>query len=200
MVDDSSNDTEGGFDAAQAAAELAAALAEEPATSDAGSYTSILEDEVEALGCVLADKDKALAAAQEQAEAASAEVDRVRARIGRDADRTIERKHRAVLVSFLEVADDLDRVVQELSTHGVAPAIAQGVQMVRSKLHAVLIQHRAQHRPSLGLPFDPAHHEAVGIVPATDDTPAGSVVEVLLEGYELDEQTLRPARVVVAKG
>lgn len=200
MVDESSNDTEGGFDAVQAAAEFAAAMADDPATSDAGNYTAILEDEVEALGRVLADKDEALEAARGKAEAARAEVDGVRVRIKRDADRTIERKHRAVLVSFLEVADDLDRVVQELGTHGVAPAIAQGVQMVRSKLHAVLTQHRAQHRPSLGRPFDPAHHEAVGVVPATDATPAGSVVEVLREGYELDEQTLRPARVVVAKG
>lgn len=199
MVDEKSKDTEGGFDAAQAAAEFAAAMADEPAASDSDNYTATLEDEIEVLGRELADKSEALQAAQEKAAAASAEVDRVRARIKRDADRAIERGHRTVLVSFLEVADDLDRAVQELSAHGVAPAVAQGVQMVRNKLHAVLTQHRARHRPSLGLPFDPAHHEAVGIVPATDATPAGSVVEVLCEGYELDERTLRPARVVVAK-
>jgi len=202
MPDENSKNTNQGFDAAQAAAEFAAAMAGEPgepAPSDAGNYTAILEGEVETLERMLADKDEALRAAQEKSAAASAEVDRVRTRIEREAERTIDRAHRAVLLSVLEVADDLDRAVEQLSTHEVPPAVAQGVQMVRSKLHAVLAQHRARHRPSLGLPFDSAHHEAVSLAPATDATPAGSVVEVLSEGYELDEQTLRPAKVVVAK-
>ncbi len=201
MVDENSKDTEEGFDAAKAAAEFAAAMADEPAPSDEGSgnYTAILEDEIEDLKRTLAEKDQALEAANDKVAAASAEVDRVRTRIQREADRTIERKHRTVLVSFLEVADDLDRAVKELGRHEVAPAVAQGVELVRQELHTALKKHRAVHRPALGLPFDSAHHEAVGIVPATEAAPAGTVVEVLSEGYELDEQPLRIARVVVAK-
>ena len=193
------NDPENTFDAVQAAAELAAALSEEPPPSDDGNrYTTILEDEVETLGRLLAEREQALQSAHEKAADALAEVDRVRARIERDAAGTIERTRRAVLVSFLEVADDLDRAVEQLSAHAVAPALAQGVRMVQGKLNQVLHQHGARRRPSRGLPFDPAHHEAVGTVRATDAAAAGLIAEVVREGYEVAGETLRAARVVVA--
>jgi len=199
MPDDNADNTNEEFNAAQAAAEFAAAVADEPPAEDARNYTAILEDEVEALGRLLAERDEALLGLQEKSAAAAAEADRVRARIEREADGTIERKRRAVLVSFLEVADDLHLAVNELSVNGTAPALAQGVQLVRDKLHTVLTQHGAERRPSLGHAFDPAHHDAVGIVPATADAPAGTVASVLQEGYELAGEPLRPARVVVAK-
>ncbi len=188
-----------GFDAVQAAAELSAALADEAPASGGGNYTAILEDEVEALGRVVADKETALQAAQDKAAAASAEIDRVRARLERDAAATIERKRRDVLVSFLDVADDLDRAVGQFVAGEIAPALAQGVHLVRDNLHAVLKRHGVRRRLSLGEPFDPAHHEAMATVPATADVPDGTVADVLSEGYEIDEQDLRPARVVVAK-
>ncbi len=193
------------FDAVKAAAELAAALGDEPATVRASAdesptnYTAILEDEVETLTRLIEEKEQALQAAKENAASARAEVDRARARLERDATITIERKRRDVIVSFLDIADDLDRAASELNGNGVPAALAQGVTMVVSKLETVLIQHGAKRRPSLGEPFDSAHHEAVGTVPATEETPAGQIAVVLREGYELGEQTLRPARVVVAK-
>jgi len=199
MPDEDADKTNGDFNAAEAAAEFAAAVADEAPAEDARNYTAILEDEVEALGRMLAEKDEALLAVQDKAAATAAEADRVRVRIERDAASTVERKRRAVLVSFLEVADDLNLAVNELSSDGTAPALTQGVQMVRDKLQAVLTQHGAQRRPSLGLAFDPAHHDAVGIIPATADAPAGTVVSVLQEGYELAGEPLRAARVVVAK-
>ena len=123
----------------------------------------------------------------------------MRARIERDAEATIERGRRKVLIRFLDVADDLDRAVTVLGSHDVAPALAQGIQAVRDELRNAFKQHGVTRRPSHGEPFDPAHHEAIGTVPASDSTPAGSIAEVMQEGYALGEETLRAARVVVAK-
>jgi len=197
--------TEGSFDAVQAAAELAAALAREPAEAEAPSaggdnYTAILEDEVETLKTMLAEKEQALEAAQKKAATAAAEVDRVRTRIERDAKATIERGRRKVLISFLDVADDLDRAVAELDKHDVAPALAQGIGAVRDELRNAFKQHGVQRRPSLGETFDSAIHDAIGTAPATEQTPDGTIAAVLQEGYVLGEETLRAARVVVAKG
>ncbi len=198
--------TEEPFDAVKAAAELAAALGNVPgatepeAEANPTNYTAILEDEVEALQGELAEKQQALQDAQERAEAARAEVDRARARLTRDAEATIERKRRGVIESFLDVVDDLDRAAGELAKNGVDGAVAQGVTLVVAKFQTVLVQHGVKHRPSLGEPFDPAHHEAIGTVPATDETPDGTIAAVVQEGYDVGEQTLRAARVVVAKG
>ncbi|MCA9656048.1 MAG: nucleotide exchange factor GrpE [Myxococcales bacterium] len=205
---DHPQDTEQPFDAVQAAAEFAAAMAEElPLEEDAGGsgpgtdkYTALLEDEVETLKAMLAEKEEALLTAHDKAAAAKAEVDRVRARIEGAAANTIERGRRSVIASFLDVADALDRAVAELANGGVAPALAQGVQGVRAELHNVLGRHGAKQRPSIGQSFDPAHHEAIATVPATAETPAGTITAVLSEGYEIGDETLRVARVVVAMG
>lgn len=196
------------FDAAQAAAEFAAAMAEDPpAPSDVEAptpgndkYTALLEDEIESLKDLLAEKEEALAAAEAKVTTARAEVDRVRTRIEASAKNTIEHKRRSVLASFLDVADALDRAVTEIDNGGAMDALAQGVRGVRSEIHNVLGRHGAKHRPAMGQPFDPNYHEAIATVPATDEAPAGTITAVLSEGYDLGEATLRVARVVVAKG
>ncbi|MEM6292506.1 MAG: nucleotide exchange factor GrpE [Myxococcota bacterium] len=198
------------FDAVKAAAELAAALGEQPASAsgEGGSnYTAILEDEVEALQKALAEKDQQLAdkdaavrAAEAKANEARAEVARARTRLERDAKAEIERKRRAVIISFLEVADDLGRAAKELEAGDVPEALAKGVEVVVQEFAGVLKHHGVQHRPSLGQMFDSAHHEAIGTAPATDEVPDGTIAAVLSEGYDIGEDTLRAARVVVAKG
>ena len=44
----------------------------------------------------------------------------------------------------------------------------------------------------------PTEHEALSTV-AVEGTESGNVVEVLQKGYRLDEQLVRPARVVVSE-
>lgn len=205
MGDEDAKDSKPTFDAVQAAAEFAAAMAEssaEPPEAPAAGkdkYTDLLEDEIESLKALVAEKDNALDAAHQRAQAATAEVARARARIETSAKADAERKRRSVLTSFLDVADALDRAVAELDKGDVAPAVAQGVRGVRSELHNVLRQHGAKHRPSRGEAFDPAHHEAIATAPATAEHPEGTILDVLSEGYELGDETLRAARVVVAK-
>jgi molecular chaperone GrpE len=50
----------------------------------------------------------------------------------------------------------------------------------------------------VGLPFDPAIHEAVS-QQETTDVPEGQVVQQLRKGYRFKDRLLRPATVVVAK-
>lgn len=210
---ESTPETEGTFDAVKAAEELAAALGREPsseatsAATNPTNYTAILEDEVEALQRALAEKDEALAeksraleAAEAKAVEARTEVARARARLERDATAQIERKRRSIIASFLDVADDLDRAAEELAKGDAPEAIAKGVQVVVRELQRVLEQHGVRVRPALGQPFDSAYHEAIGTAPATEESPDGTVAAVLSQGYEIGEETLRAARVVVAKG
>lgn len=47
--------------------------------------------------------------------------------------------------------------------------------------------------------FDPHIHNAVSVVPASDERPVGSISEVLRHGYTREQRLLRPADVIVAK-
>jgi molecular chaperone GrpE len=51
---------------------------------------------------------------------------------------------------------------------------------------------------SLGQPFDPALHQAMGQM-ETADYPANTVAQQMQKGYQLNERLLRPAMVMVAK-
>ena len=51
----------------------------------------------------------------------------------------------------------------------------------------------------VGAPFEAAWHEAVAEAPPGARLPAGSVVEIVQQGYRLNQALLRPAKVVVAR-
>src|SRR6266699_281604 len=53
--------------------------------------------------------------------------------------------------------------------------------------------------PTVGEVFDPYVHEAIEAVEDSDQ-PEGMVVEEVLKGYKLGDETLRPARVKVSAG
>ncbi len=53
--------------------------------------------------------------------------------------------------------------------------------------------------PTVGEVFDPYVHEAIEAVEDSDQ-PEGMVVEEVLKGYKLGDETLRPARVKVSTG
>ena len=47
-------------------------------------------------------------------------------------------------------------------------------------------------------PFDPNYHMAIGQI-ESEDYESGQVVEVVQQGYKMDDAVIRPARVVIAK-
>jgi molecular chaperone GrpE len=52
---------------------------------------------------------------------------------------------------------------------------------------------------STGAAFDTELHEAVAMIPATDDAEKGMVKETVTKGYMLNDKVLRHAKVVVAQ-
>jgi len=57
---------------------------------------------------------------------------------------------------------------------------------------------RRARRDDVGVPFDPARHDAVA-ARSDPDAPAGTVLEVTRPGYGEGDHQLRPAQVVVAE-
>lgn len=99
---------------------------------------------------------------------------------------------RDVLAQFLPVIDDFERALATLPEDERENGWAKGFAMIQAKLTGTAERLGASRIDALGLPFDPAIHEAV----ATDPGSTGSnVVEVYQNGYRIGEMLVRPAMV-----
>ena len=95
-----------------------------PRGSDKPTYVQELEQRLEA-------KDAELRETIARYREASNEFDEMRARLRRDLSRDAERSRRLVLADLLEVIDNLDRAIEAARAAQAAPALLQGVEMVR---------------------------------------------------------------------
>ncbi|MFN7262833.1 MAG: nucleotide exchange factor GrpE [Pseudobdellovibrionaceae bacterium] len=102
-------------------------------------------------------------------------------------------------IELLGVLDNFERALEIQVTAENFQTFVKGVQMTASELKNVLSKSGIQEVPSLGSPFDPNVHEALGAEP-TSETPEGHVVRVFKKPYKLHEKLIRPGQVIVAKG
>jgi molecular chaperone GrpE len=169
--------------------EEAASAAEEPRLKP--KYIEELEER-------LAAKDAELQQILSKYRGAAEEFDQARARLRKEVTKDVERGRRSMLVSFLEVLDNLDRALAVAGDRAGDPLV-QGVSLVRQQFLSTLEGLSVRRIDPLGQPFDPATHEAVSTVAASAAAPDGQVVGVVRPGYAIGDDVLRPAQVAVAR-
>ncbi|KWW24611.1 MAG: molecular chaperone GrpE [bacterium F082] len=99
-----------------------------------------------------------------------------------------------ILRAVLPSLDDLERALQAMTDDNAR----EGITMIHNKLLNALAQKGLKPMEARGARFDESLHEAVTQIPATDDNPKGTVVDVVEKGYFLHDKVLRYAKVVVA--
>lgn len=102
-----------------------------------------------------------------------------------------------VLDSFTLALQAYDDTSGEQSSEGATSALVEGVRMVKSLLTGALERHGLEEIQAIGLPFDPARHEALGVEP-NGEVPENQVVRVVQTGYLLGEHVVRHSKVIVA--
>ena len=140
---------------------------------------------------------------------AAQEFEDARARMRKELAKDAERTRRDVLVSLLEVVDNLDRAIDAAKRAPrpgsgqaggeAADPLLQGVEMVQQQFLAKLDGFGVKRIDALGAAFDPQLHEAVTTVPAPDEAGDGRIVGVVTHGYRIGDEILRPALVAVGK-
>lgn len=126
-----------------------------------------------------------------------AEMDNFRKRQERlSADRVAYEK-KSLLHKILEVMDNVERglVYQETMDK---QALQHTLRMLLWQLNEVLRGQGLTPVASLGEVFNPRFHDAIEAVES--EQPEGTVVEEVLKGYKMGDETLRPARVKVSSG
>jgi molecular chaperone GrpE (heat shock protein) len=100
---------------------------------------------------------------------------------------------------LLPVLDNLDRTIRAAQGGRNDPALLEGVRMVRQQLDGVLRGYGVERIEEIGQRFDPAVHEAIGMIAVDDPQRHGAVVHQAEPGYRMSGRLLRPARVSVGK-
>lgn len=108
-----------------------------------------------------------------------------------------------LLVQLLPIVDELDLAVNHLESGGpaefgesVSESWVQGVRLIQRKLAGFLEAQGVARIESLGEPFNPELHEAVGMA-QIETAESGHIVEVLRQGYRLHDRVVQVAQVVV---
>jgi len=106
---------------------------------------------------------------------------------------------------LLSVGDNLDRAVTAVpeevrqQAEDALKSLIEGVDLTSRELAKTLEKHGVKKLSPLNGRFDPNVHQAMFELP-NPEVPAGTVVQVLQDGYVIGERVLRPALVGVAKG
>jgi molecular chaperone GrpE len=186
-------------------------MSEQPPVEEQKAEEQAVEEDLDALlSDVRRERDEYLDLAQR----AKADFENYRKRAAREASEA-ERRGRASLArELLAPIDNLERALlaagidphARRSGDGEAPseevsaqeALARGLALVYGELQAALARAGVESYDPAGERFDPASSEAISTRSA-DGVEPGTVVETLERGYRLNDQVLRPARVIVAE-
>lgn len=141
-------------------------------------------------------KDRALRVA--------AEMENLRKRTSRDVHEARSYSIANFARDMLSVSDNLRRALDAVPAEARESggpglkALVEGVEMTERSMLSALERHGVKQISPEGEKFDPHFHQAMFEVPSAD-APAGTVVQVVQNGFVIGERVLRPAMVGVAK-
>jgi molecular chaperone GrpE len=134
----------------------------------------------------------------------AAEMDNLRKRTERDVADARRYAVSKFAGDMLTVGDNLRRTLSAVpaETRDTADdslkAVFEGVEMTEREMDRLLDKNGVKRIDSMGERFDPNRHQAMFEVP-DPSVPAGTVVQVVQEGYQIGDRVLRAALVGISK-
>ena len=145
----------------------------------------------EAKKAIADDKDKYLRL--------SAEFDNYRKRTLKEKAELIKNGGEKAISAILPILDDIERALQNMKTSDNVEAMYEGVELISQKFLKALSQEGLEKMEVIGEAFDTDFHEAVALVPATEEMQKGKILDCVQTGYKLHDKVIRHAKVVVTQ-
>lgn len=120
-----------------------------------------------------------------------AEYDNFRKRTAKEKIDLIKYGGEEVILSFLAIADDLERAL----AHHKDGEAKEGLELIYQKMLKVLTAKNVTPFGAKGEVFDADIHEAITSMPSEDMK--GKIIDVVEKGYKLSDKVIRHAKVVV---
>ena len=129
----------------------------------------------------------------------AAEFDNYRKRTIKEKSELILNGGEKVISALLPIMDDLERAADNFEKTDNRETLKEGVNLIISKLEKTLSGQGLQKIDAIGKEFDTDFHEAIALIPATEDSQKGLVIDCTQTGYTLNNKVIRHAKVVVAQ-
>lgn len=178
---------------------------QQPASESAGSNAAEIGEEPAGQARQPGDTEEALAAAEQDLakhrEAMlrmQAEMENLRKRLARDAEKSRKFALERIMKDLLQVLDSMERGLGMADESATVESLREGQELTLKMLAKVLQDHDLEAIDPVGQPFDPEWHEAMTVLPS-DEVEENTVLEVLQKGYRLHDRLIRPAMVVVSR-
>lgn len=164
---------------------------QETNTTEDGAKEPTSEERIQELEAQIADLKKAMLYKV-------AEFDNYRKRTIKEKADLILNGGKKVMEALLPVADDLERAEANIEKAEDIEALKEGLQLVFQKFNKTLEGLGLKKMEAVGQDFSTDFHEAVAFVPGEDEN-KGKVIDCIQNGYTLNDQVIRYAKVAVGQ-
>jgi len=127
-----------------------------------------------------------------------ADMDNFRKRQERNAQERVQREKKELILKVLGVMDNVERALNYQETMD-RQALQQTLRMLMWQMNEVMKGEGLTPIATVGERLNPYEHEAIELVEDSDQ-PEDTIVEEVLKGYKIGNETLRAARVKVSAG
>lgn len=145
-------------------------------------------------------RDQEIAEYQQRIQRLYADFDNYKKRTVKERTELIKSANEDLILQLLPVLDNLERACSSAQKAQQTEALLTGIEMVIRQMKEVLEKSGVEAVEETGIAFDPYCHQAIMQVDCDGVVEENTVVEILQKGYRLNNKTIRPAMVKVAKG
>jgi molecular chaperone GrpE len=145
----------------------------------------------------IAELESALAETKDRYLRSAADFENFKKRARQQQLDTIQHASADLIARLLPALDDLHKALDHKPA-GVDESWVKGLELSVRKLEEALGAHGLEPIESVGVPFDPKLHEAIGYEESTEH-PEDTVTSELRRGYRIRDRVVRPALVKLAR-
>lgn len=126
-----------------------------------------------------------------------AEFENFRKRNAKERIELLQTAGKEVIQDLLPVLDDFNRAMK--ANADSLDTYKEGIELVIRKLNGTMESKGLKKMNCLGEVFNPDLHEAITQIPVEDEKMKGCIVDVVEEGYTLNDRVIRFAKVVIGQ-
>jgi molecular chaperone GrpE len=127
-----------------------------------------------------------------------ADFDNYRKQIGRQMESKIEESKGQLFLKLLKVYDDCELALETIKNGQYDSTLEGGIRGIMTNFESLMKEEGLVEIETLGTPFDPNVHDAIGFV-TNELAPDNTIIEVVRKGYILNNKVLRPSSVILSK-
>ena len=127
-----------------------------------------------------------------------AEFENFKKRTARERIELFKTAGQEVITAILPILDDFERAIDQ--TPKEHEELIKGFVLIKNKLTDVLKSNGLNvTETNVGDTFDAEIHEAITLIPATDESQKGKIIDITEKGYQLGDKIIRFHKVVVGQ-